>query len=499
MKKILSIMLMIAMLLTSTVALAEGSMPVFAINIGDIQMFENDEMLMDLSGLNISLGAGFDETEGAALISGQVTAGEETALNAGIALADGKLVANVEGMTEPLTLDLAALLTEENIQMLVDEILAQFSEEELLALTQMYEAILEIASEDSLIAMEEAMAEYENGIEAILMENMTAEEGIAHAFITREGEMTADSVTIAITGENMAELMEMAFGIYDSNPAFLKLINAALMLDGEEPIDSFTELYDETEMAEVYAMMDMVITVNISGEYGESLMDVEVGIYDATAEEETLLADVCIGIDLIEEPLVILQVTDPESGEALYGEFGAAASEEFPGETEIFGYMGMIYDEDDQEDLMTLWVGPDADYGTLGNLIIGEAGDAVGIAWGYNETTQVLNIYDDYGTDIVFGMTTDFDGAEAGETMVYMEMTEYETTTSFSAVVSFSVEEVALDDVLTLAAMDGIDMMDITAEDEEQLSADMETIVMNTLLSLMQNVPGVATMLGMGE
>ena len=76
MKKILSVMLMIAMLMTSTVALAEDTMTVYSINLSDIQMSENDEVLMDLTGMTVSLGAGVDDNGTEGLLSGVDTAGE---------------------------------------------------------------------------------------------------------------------------------------------------------------------------------------------------------------------------------------------------------------------------------------------------------------------------------------------------------------------------------------------------------------------------------------
>lgn len=499
MKKILSVMLMIAMLMTSTVALAEDTMTVYSINLSDIQMSENDEVLMDLTGMTVSLGAGVDDNGTAGLLSGVVTAGEEVALNAGIAVADGKLVANVDGMTQPLVLDLAALLTEENIQMLIDEIMAQFSDEELVALEKFFTAFAEMFSEESLLAMEEASLQYEEDLEALLMEHMAVEEGVGTVFIAGpDEELSSTLITIDISGEMMAEMMKLAFSIYDSNPAFIDLMNAALALDGEEPIESFSELYEETGMAEQYEAMDMLLGVYVSDDYDNGYIDVVMEIYDATAEEETLLAEIAAGINVVDAFEFVMTVTDPDSGEAFYAELSVIDSEEFPGESEISAYAGMIYD-DGQEQLLNLWIGPDADYGTLGTLVIGEEGDAVGAAWGFNEETQVLNLYDEYGTSITMGLTTDFEGAEAGERMIYFEMADEELVDRISAVLSFSAEEIALADVQTLAAAEGINILEITAEDEDQLYADIEAITLNTMLTLAQNVEGIATLLGMGE
>lgn len=499
MKKILSVMLMIAMLLTSTVALAEDTMTVYSINLSDIQMSENDEVLMDLTGMTVSLGAGVDDNGTAGLLSGVVTAGEEVALNAGIAVADGKLVANVDGMTQPLVLDLASLLTEENVQVLVDELMAQFSDEELVALEKFFTAFAEMFSEESLLAMEEASLQYEEDLEALLMEHMAVEEGVGTVFIAGpDEELSSTLITIDISGEMMAEMMKLAFSIYDSNPAFIDLMNAALELDGEEPIESFSELYEETGMAEQYEAMDMLLGVYVSDDYDNGYIDVVMEIYDATAEEETLLAEITAGINVVDVIEFVMTVTDPDSGEALYADFNVIDSEEFPGESEISAYAGMIYD-DGQEQLLNLWIGPDADYGTLGTLVIGEEGDAVGAAWGFNEETQVLNLYDEYGTSITMGLTTDFEGAEAGERMIYFEMADEELVDRISAVLSFSTEEIALADVQTLAAAEGINILEITAEDEDQLYADIEAITLNTMLTLAQNVEGIATLLGMGE
>lgn len=514
MKKILSIMLTIAMLLTSTVALAEtadSTVLVHCVNLSDIVLTMNDEPIADLTGMTIGLGAGATDDAAEGVVTAYVNGGEETAATGGIMWSGNKLVANLEGMSQPLTLDLAELFSEENVQAFMDMLLAEFTEEELAALQQIFVAVSTLASEETLEQFANDYETYINNITELMASKMTMEEGVSHAFIMSDGEASATKVTVHIDGETMSALMDEVFKLYDSNPALLDLFNGILLLDGGDvQMTSFADLYDQAELQEVYAAMDIVMDICISDD--GSLMDMSITITEDESETEAVVS---LGMSLGDEISGVMTVTADDE-EALnadftiadnsavlniadsYGdgaaiEFYAIDSATFPGETEYNFYLSILED-DEVVDAMSVWFGPDEAYGTLCSIIIGMDEDAVGLAVGLSDTMFIVNLYDEY-MSIIGG----YELMETGNVELFFSLAEGEDEYAATANVTFTTEEVPVADIRAAAEAEGINLMTITEDELSTLETEMMPIAMNALTVLMENVPGLATMLGYSE
>lgn len=488
-QKLFSVLLALAMLLTSTIALAEeaATIPLYCINLSDVTMSMDDEAILDLSGMTVSLGAGLSGSGSEGLLRATVLGGEDTAALADVALADNKVAINVDGMSAPLTLDLAELLTEENIQAVIDMLMAQFSEEELAALTKIYGAIMELTSEEGMAAVAAGYETYLADVETIITENMTMSEGVSNAFVVGpEEEISSTLVTITLDGDAMCTLMESVAKMYDSSPAIIELVNGLLMLEGEDmQITSYSELLEIESLRT--ELQDALVTVDVyvSDDYSNGYIDVVVGI----SEGDEDLMNIVFGIGAVEDVRVIMLGTD-EYGSEVYADFSMVESETHPGEVETAFYMSSSYDGVEEE-LLNMWVGPDPDYGTLGVLTIGPEGDSVGIAWGVNDSQIVLNVYDDYGTNMEMGFVV----ADAGTTDVYLTVDDGDATYEIGATLSFSIVEVPVAEVRTLANTAGTNLMTITDDEIEAITGELQGILINGAMVLLNNVPGLASMM----
>lgn len=512
MKKILSVILMIAMLLSSVSALAEtadATILVNRVNLSDIVLTMNDEPIADLTGMTISLGAGATDDAAEGIVTAYVNGGEETAGSGGIMWSGDKLAANLDGLSQPLTLDLAELFSEENVQRFMDALMAEFTEEELAALQQIFTAVTELASEETLEQYMDNYEAYTANVTELMASKMTMEEGVSHAFsMNEEGEVSATKVAVNIDGETMSALMKEAFAFYDSNPALLDLFNGILLLDGDDvQMTSFADLYDQAELEEVYAAMDIVMDIYISDD--SSLMDMAITITEKESESEAI---VTLGMSMADEISGVMDMT-ADGEDALHAEFTisdtsadfnavdsygegvaisfyAVESEAFPGETEYnFGVQAI--DGDEYENVMNVWVGPDEDYGMLCSIVIGPDDEAVGLAVGLSDTMFVVNLYDEY-MSIIGG----YELMETGDGELFFSLTEDEEVYAATATVTFTTEEVAVADIRAAAEAEGINLMTISEDDISALEGELLPIAMDAVNVLVQNVPGLATLLG---
>ena len=141
--------LMVALLLAANCVFAlaeETTMDVSGVAIGNVQISVNDELVSDLSGLTLKLDAG--QSDGGSRLAARATVmgGDEVAAQAVIAGAEeqNKFALNVTGMSKPVTLDAAVLqqlFSEEGMQQLMDQLLAELSDEERAAVEEMIKSI----------------------------------------------------------------------------------------------------------------------------------------------------------------------------------------------------------------------------------------------------------------------------------------------------------------------------------------------------------------------
>ena len=488
-QKLFSVLLALAMLLTSTIALAEeaATIPLYCVNLSDVTMSMDGEAVLDLSGMTLSLGAGLSDSGSEGLLYAAALGGDDTAAEAKVALADNKIAINVEGMSAPLTLDLAEVLTEENIQAVIDALMAQFTEEELAALTKIYGAIMELTSEEGMAALTTGYETYLAEVETIITENMTMSEGVSNAFVVGpEEEISSTLVTITLDGDAMCTLMESVAKMYDSSPAIIELVNGLLMLEGEDvQITSYSELLEIESLRT--ELQDTLVTVGVyvSDDYDNGYIDVVATVSEADED----LMNIVFGIGVVEDVRVIMLAAD-EYGSEIYADFSMVESETYAGEVETSFYMS-ANEDGVEEELINMWVGPDPDYGTLGVVTIGPEGDSVGIAWGIGDSQIVLNIYDDYGTNMEIGFAvTGADTADA-----YLLVDDGDASYEIGATLGFSIDEVPVAEVSTLANTAGVNLMTITDEEIESITGELQGILINGAMVLMNNVPGLASLM----
>ena len=128
--KIFCMLLALAMLLTSTVALAEGAaadLTMQTLTLNDIQVSMNDTPVLDLSGLSLSMGGAMDPETGKGAAQLSLLGGDQAAASVNTAWDSSKAVLTVDGLSKPLTLDIEALLaqmfSEENLNAMLAELL----------------------------------------------------------------------------------------------------------------------------------------------------------------------------------------------------------------------------------------------------------------------------------------------------------------------------------------------------------------------------------------
>ena len=173
--------LMVALLLAANCVFAlaeETTMDVSGVAIGNVQISVNDELVSDLSGLTLKLDAG--QSDGGSRLAARATVmgGDEVAAQAVIAGAEeqNKFALNVTGMSKPVTLDAAVLqqlFSEEGMQQLMDQLLAELSDKERAAVEEMIAAITVLASEEGLDGLTSAYQAYLEKVNEIMAKDVT--------------------------------------------------------------------------------------------------------------------------------------------------------------------------------------------------------------------------------------------------------------------------------------------------------------------------------------
>lgn len=495
MKKLFALMLAVAMLLTSTVALAEP-ITTYCIGLKDIKMTMDGETMLDLTGLNVVLGAGADENENNMALTATVYGGEDVALRAVAGVTeDGMLVAGLDGLSKAFTLNLAEILTEENIMAVYEQLMAQLTDSQRQGLDMIISAATKLSSEETLMNLLMNYMTYQSSIEQLLMPAMSAEEGVAYQFVLGEGEQTASAIEIIVTGEMMESMMKEAVKLYDSEPAIVELINGILLLGGETTqITSYAELLNDETINEMYGDGYFVLTIHASED--TSLMDIEIDLYeDINAEEPYFCGGALLSMSLSDTVDMAVVLMD-EYGDQVVLTYNMTASTDFPGEVEHSIYAEAVSGEDTMP-LLNGWIGPDAELGTVANFVMmpEDEYDAVGFGWSIGDSQIAFNMYDNY-MKLKMGGTTAFDGAEAGEIKLFFEMEEYGSTIGFEAVMSGSVNEIDSADLAAMASGETIDILTITEDDINALSQEASFVLMGTLGVLGQNVPGLYSLMG---
>ena len=490
--KLLSMVLAVAMLLTSTVALAEGTIPMNYIEIGNIDLTIDGESLMDLSPLKLKLGAGMSDMGTEMALTADLIAGESNALSAVAGMADGKVLANVEGMSKPLGLDLATALSEENLMAMYNMFMSELTAEEQAALMEIVAGVQLMASEEGLASIEDAYMNYMGTAMDAMSDNIAVEECSNEFYCGLGEEEPAIKTTMVLTGEDMALVMDEAIKFYDNIPGLLQVLNGIAVLGGEEPIESYAALVAEEDLTAVYEGIELVF--DIYENMDDSLIDMVINVMaDNGAEEMESVATIDVGIGVTESIDVLMQIADV-NGDGMFASFNVVPSETFAGESEAYIYLENTIDGESIP-LMNGFIGPDADYGTLGafELNSGSEEDAMGIAWGMDEGQYIFSIYDAY-TSIEMGYIQETEDAA----MVYLNMDESGTVMEISANVSVSSGEMAAADLVKLAQGGFVDVMTAGDAEYEQVAQDLTTVGMSAVMTVAANVPDLMMML-MGE
>ena len=481
MKKLFAMLLAAVMLLTSVAAVAE-TFSTTGIMLKDFVLKQDGEVMADLTGLGIALKAGTTVDQDAFAVTAGVYGGAQEAMSAIAGFVDGKIVANVDGMSKPLTLD----LTDGGLMGLLT---SQMNADELAGMAKVTAAITSLTGDDALLNLLMGYATYQNEMNGLLTENMTAEENVPYEFLMGEGEQTANRVIVNLTGETMAAVSEAGIKFYDSQPAILDLINGLMMMSGEEPITSFAETLDQESLEDIYSEFDMQITLYANED--ASMMDLDVSIYDdLTAEDPYCYGAFVMAYGLTDTLDVMLMGMD-DYGYEVYLAYSMYESETFPGEYEHAAYIAES-EYGEETTLLSAWVGPDAELGTLGSIIVNpdDEDDAVGIAWSYSDEMIAFNAYDNY---IDFTATATLNGDEVDLCFSYEE---YGSVTELDCTLALTAGTVDVAELKNLASGAGINMLTLSEDDLSTIIQELTFPAMSALGVLGQNVPGLTPLLG---
>ena len=495
--KFFCMLLALAMLLTSTVALAEGAaadLTMQTLTLNDIQVSMNDTPVLDLSGLSLSMGGAMDPETGKGAAQLSLLGGDQAAASVNTAWDSSKAVLTVDGLSKPLTLDIEALLaqmfSEENLNAMLEELLGSLSEDELAALKELFEAISECASEENLNATMEGFETYMATVSETMMSCMSEPVAETHKFQLAD-EADAQHITMNVGPEAFSTILDAAFAFYDSNPAFIKVLNAIMKLDGsDEQLTSFADLYAQVKEAE-----ELNFAMNMDVYASDDGANVEV-LGDMLLNDEQICAYEVLVCAVDESNMVVdVTVTAVEDGDEATINFNlsATASEVVEGETEYS--IAMSVDDGVDPVSISAWFGPDADFGYMGTLNIIADGENVGMAFAESDTQNIFTIYTE-DTSVEVGYVSRIEGLEAGDGLVYLTVTEGEDSYEVTAAVRTTTSTISVAEIDEMLAAEGIDVMTISEEDISTLSSEVMMVAMEALGVLGQNVPGLAELLG---
>lgn len=498
MYKLFSMLLAVAMLLTSTVALAEETMPMFYIDLEDIQMSMDGEMLLDLTGAKLRLSAGATDNEGA--LTASVYGNDNRLLNAVAALVGEKVLFNVDGMAKPLAVNLAEILPEgtdmasafqSGFEMGAG---AAMTEEQQAGAEQMVGAIMELSSDEGMVQLMDnvstCLAESAN----MIAEKVTMEEVAANEFFFGEVEEEAQVITLTMGQEELAALLFDIGELCDATPALMDLINGMLIMSGEETIDSVGALLTEETCAMLAEEMlyDAQMILNMYENATSELFDLQFSIVNAEdASDVYTQLSFGLGTDNGFEMLCSLY----DGYEEVFFDMSVLPSEDYPGETEYYASLNSVIGED-FEQLASLWVGPDPDFGTLGtlNFMPEDEYDAAGFAWGIDDANgqYIFSAYTN-NSSIEVG----FVAQEDGNAQVYLTVDDYGTVMEITATMSAGMEDQPLSAFTGLGQNGVIDLL--TASEDELTAAGEEAgmVVMGALMELATLIPELGMLLDM--
>ena len=484
--------LMVALLLAANCVFAlaeETTMDVSGVAIGNVQISVNDELVSDLSGLTLKLDAG--QSDGGSRLAARATVmgGDEVAAQAVIAGAEeqNKFALNVTGMSKPVTLDAAVLqqlFSEEGMQQLMDQLLAQLSDEERAAVEEMIAAITELASEEGLDGLTSAYQAYLEKVNEIMANDMTEGDTAAHEFLYSGETKDAESYVIDVPAEDFQEIMTAACEFYDSTPAFMKLVNALNKLDGETAeITSFSDVMSEVEMpavtlyAEVYSANDgsevemsyviamdgedlMYLTMVIAEDGEDNILTCNVSLAD---EDETSFA-----MSFIESPNEVLDGVSDYSF-VLSGNEGTA-----------------------DEFTAVLWYSPDEDYDFMVGGQVDADGSTAGFAYGSGAEMKTAAVYAD-DTNVEAGRVA---ASEAGAAdTLYLSVNDGEDNIYITADMTHYTETISVDEIDAILNAEGVDVLTIDDAALDTLMTELSSGMTNALIVLINNVPAISDMM----
>lgn len=509
MSKLFSLILALALLMTSTFALAEeADLTMQTITLNNIQVSANGSPLLDLSGLSMSMGGGVDPATGKAIGQLSLLGGDQAAATATIATDAQKLVLNVNGLTKPLTLDLEAamqLLTSEEMRSQIIAMMTEgMTEEQVAAFNELLAACEELGTEESMEAFTASMNAYMEKVMNITQSSVAVPEAVKHTF-GEAGELDAQFIAINISEEEFAEIIKAAAEFYDSNPAVLKIVSALMKLGAEEgeavEFTTFSDAIASEQLpplsltGEIYESddgqyTDLVVNTLISG---EPMSTVTALIFDDGTKSTF---DMAITAEVDET------YTDAEGNEVAADQPGkvemtisglSQPAEGFDGKTEIT-VTATVNDGESESAEITFWAGPDETNGDMTVLTIASGDQTIGFATASTDTHKSFSVYDDeFSFEIGFDAQSVSDVIE-GQLYAKMAMGEesYEITCDVkTAAVAFSAAE--LDELLNA---DGIDVLTITEDDLTTLSSELTMVAFQAIGVLGQNVPALASLMG---
>ena len=470
--------LMVALLLAANCVFAlaeETTMDVSGVAIGNVQISVNDELASDLSGLTLKLDAG--QSDGGSRLAARATVmgGDEVAAQAVIAGAEeqNKFALNVTGMSKPVTLDAAVLqqlFSEEGMQQLMDQLLAELSDEERAAVEEMIAAITELASEEGLDGLTSAYQAYSEKVNEIISNDMVEGNTAEHEFLYSGETKDAESYVIDVPAEDFQEIMTAACEFYDSIPAFMKLVNALNKLDGETAeITSFSDVLSEVEMpamtlyAEVYSANDgseveMSYVIAMDGE--DNILTCNVSLAD---EDETSFA-----MSFIESPNEVLDGVSDYSF-VLSGNEGTA--DEFSA---------------------VLWYSPDEDYDFMVGGQVDADGSTAGFAYGSGAEMKTAAVYAD-DTSVEAGWVA---ASEAGAAdTLYLSVNDGEDNIYITADMTHYTETISVDEIDAILNAEGVDVLTIDDAALDTLMTELSSGMTNALIVLINNVPAISDMM----
>lgn len=214
MKKLLAILMALAMLLT-TCAFAEGADAAGAkITMSDIVVYAGEAAMLDLTGLSLGVGVHVGEAGNGLQLTLGALENEVLALN--MALAGEQLLLGMTGVTDVYSVDIAATAQSMGVD------------------------VNAISNVDVEEVMGKISAEDQTALMALMMEAVgVVQAGVTSGLTEEIDGVTYDKITVEVAAESIKPLLEKAVVILD---------NYSYLLEDSD-IESFSQLYNEIKPA----------------------------------------------------------------------------------------------------------------------------------------------------------------------------------------------------------------------------------------------------------